>query len=258
MTEIHPLACVDKNAELGENVKVEPFALIESGAVLGDGCSVGSNALVTSFARIGEEVKIHNGAVVGTQPQDLKFGGEDTVLEVGDRTVIREFASLNRGTVAYGKTTIGSDCLIMAYAHIAHDCIIGNHVILANSVNMGGHVVIGDFAIVGGMVPIHQFVRIGAHSMIGGGFRVPSDIPPFVTAAGDPLGYKGVNSIGLKRRGYKPETIKALHGAYKLIYRSGLNISQAIEKVKEEIEQIPEVIVIIDFFESRENRGIMK
>ncbi len=258
MANIHPTSIVGSNANLGDNVEICAYAIVEDGAVVGDNSIIGPHALVTQWARVGNDVKIHNGAVVGTDPQDLKFEGEDTILEVGDRTVIREFATLNRGTNASGKTSIGSDCLIMAYAHVAHDCILGNHVIQANSVNMGGHVEIGDWVILGGMVAIHQFVRIGAHVMVGGGWRVPSDIPPYVSAAGDPLTYKGVNAIGLKRRGFSQETMHKIQDAYRFIYRKGLNISQALEKIEAEVDQIPEVLEIVSFIKARELRGLMK
>ncbi len=258
MTDIHPLACVDPKAELGNGVIVSPFAVIEAGAVIGDNCSVGPQALVTSWARIGNDVKIHKGAVVGTDPQDLKFGGEETVLEVGDRTVIREFATLNRGTKASGRTRIGSDVLIMAYVHVAHDCRVGNHVILANAIAMGGHVEIGDWVIIGGLVGIHQFVRIGEHSLIGGGFRVIVDVPPYVIAAELPLKYKGINSIGLKRRGLKKDTIHTIQSVYRTLYRKGMNISEAMQVIKKEYERTPEVMNIIDFIEKRDIRTLLK
>ncbi len=258
MTKIHPQASVGDKAQLGDNIEVGPFAVIEDGAVLGDGCYVGPHAYITEWARIGNEVKVHKGAVVGSIPQDLKFDGEETTLEVGDRTVVREFASLNRGTKHSGKSTVGTDCLIMAYTHVAHDCRLGNHVILANSVNMGGHVQIDDWAIIGGMVPIHQFVRIGKHAFVGGGFRVPSDVPPYIRAAGEPLIYKGLNSLGLERRGFSRGTMTQIRKAYRLIYRSGLNISQALQRIPEEVEMIPEVRDVIGFIETRKDRGIMK
>ena len=258
MTKIHPQASVGDKAQLGDNIEVGPFAVIEDGAVLGDGCYVGPHAYITEWARIGNEVKVHKGAVVGSIPQDLKFDGEETTLEVGDRTVVREFATLNRGTKHSGKSTVGTDCLIMAYTHVAHDCRLGNHVILANSVNMGGHVQIDDWAIIGGMVPIHQFVRIGKHAFVGGGFRVPSDVPPYIRAAGEPLIYKGLNSLGLERRGFSRGTMTQIRKAYRLIYRSGLNISQALQRIPEEVEMIPEVRDVIGFIETRKDRGIMK
>lgn len=258
MVRIDPLAAVDPQAKLGENVTVGPFSVVEGGAVIGDGSVIGSHAVITGWSRLGEEVRVHKGAVVGTNPQDLKFAGEETFLVVGDRTVIREFVTLNRGTAASGKTVIGADCLIMAYVHVAHDCRIGDRVILANAVQMGGHVEIEDWAIIGGMAAIHQFVRIGVHTMVGGGWRVPSDIPPYINAAGEPIGYKGVNAIGLKRRGFSAETIKAIQDAYRILYRKGLNISQAMEKLKSTADPPQEVREIIRFVEERGSRGLMK
>lgn len=258
MPLIDKLASVHPDANLAENVKVGPFTVIEAGAVLGSGTIVGPHAYITSFARIGENVKIHNGAVVGTNPQDLKFEGEDTTLEIGDRTVVREFATLNRGTNESGKTTIGSDTFIMAYAHVAHDCHIGNNVILANSVNLAGHVEIDDWAIIAGLVPVHQFTRIGKHVMISGGRRVLADVPPFVMAGGDPLIYKGLNVIGLRRRGFNPDERNDIKQFYKLLYRSGLNFSQAIERIKEEMSIDGHVKEILEFVEDREKRSLMR
>ena len=217
---------------------------------------VASNVLIASGARIGRRCRIHHGSVVGTIPQDLKFAGEKTELVVGDETVVREFATLNRGSKDRWKTTIGANCLLMAYAHIAHDCLIGNNVIIANAVNMGGHVTIEDFAIVGGMVPVHQFVRIGRHVMIGGGFRVPKDVPPYILAGQEPLSFEGLNSVGLQRRGFSPEAIASIESAYRYIYDSNLNVSQALEKIKKEMTITEEVRHIIEFVEKSE-RGIV-
>ncbi len=258
MSDIHSLASVDPGAIIGDNVKISPFAVIEEGAVLGNNCEVGPQAYITKWARIGDDVKIHKGAVVGSDPQDLKFEGEDSYLEIGDRTTIREFTTLNRGTKESGRSSIGSDCLIMAYVHVAHDCHIGNRCILVNGVQLGGHIEIGDWAIIGGLVPIHQFVRIGKHAMVGGGWRVPVDVPPFTTVAGDPLSFKGLNSLGLRRRNFEKATIATMKRAYKIIFQSDLNISQALERVRDEIDPIPEVIDIIDFIESRGDRGLVK
>ena len=257
MSRIDSLASVHPEAKLGENVTVAPFAVIEAGAVIGDGCVIGPHAYVTSWARLGRDVKVSKGAVIGTDPQDLKFDGEETILEVGDRTVIREFATLNRGTSHSGKTSVGSDCFLMAYSHVAHDCRLGNNVILANSVNMAGHVAIEDWVIIGGMVPIHQFVRIGKHSFVGGGWRVPQDVPPFVWAAGEPMDYKGLNSVGLRRRGFTAEQLREIKNAYRIIYRSGLNFSQAVEKLNQIENPTTEVQDIIQFVASREARGLM-
>ncbi len=249
-------AQVSPKAELGEGVSVGPFSIIEDDVRIGDRTQIASNVLIASGARVGKGCKIHHGAVISTIPQDLKFAGEKTELEIGDGTVVREFATLNRGTKDRWKTLIGTNCLVMAYAHVAHDCAIGNNVIIANAVNMGGHVTIEDFAIVGGMVPIHQFVRIGRHVMIGGGFRVPKDVPPFILAGQEPLSYEGLNIVGLRRRGFSPQAIASVESAYRCIYDSNLNVSQAIEKIKQEMTLTEEIKHIIEFIQKSE-RGII-
>jgi len=249
-------AVLSPKAQLGENVVIGPYTVIEDDVVIGGGTHIASNVLVANGARIGRECVIHHGAVISTTPQDLKFHGEITTLEVGDHTTIREYATLNRGTYARGKTTIGNHCYIMAYAHVAHDCSIGNHVILANAVNMAGHVLIEDSVVVGGIVAIHQFTRIGCHAMIGGGFRATKDIPPYVLAGMEPLVFTGLNIVGLKRRNFPPETIDVLDRAYHLIYNSNLNVTQALEKIKEELTLTDEVRHMIDFIE-KSRRGII-
>jgi len=253
---IHPTAIVSPKAELVDNVAVGPFTIIEDNVIIGRDTKIESNVLIASGARIGVDCKIHHGAVISTVPQDLKFAGEETTLEIGDRTVVREYASLSRGTDYHWKTTVGSDCLIMAYVHIAHDCIIGNNVILANAINMAGHITIEDYATIGGIVPIHQFVTIGQYAFIGGGYRVPKDVPPYILASNEPLSYSGLNVVGLKRRGFKTETINKIKQAYRTIYRSEFNISQALSHLKNE-ENIPEVENIITFIEKSE-RGIIR
>jgi UDP-N-acetylglucosamine acyltransferase len=224
---------------------------------IGDGCQIASNALVASGARLGKNIKIHHCAVVGTFPQDLKFAGEETTAEIGDNTVIREFVTVNRGTVDRLKTVVGSDCLLMAYVHVAHDCILGDRVIMANAVNLGGHVEIDDWAIIGGLVPVHQFTRIGKHAIIGGGFRVVQDVCPFSLMAGNPLKVVSVNHVGLSRRGFSEETIKTLKAVFKILFRSKLNTTHALSRVKDEIEMIPEVVEIIEFFKTSK-RGVIK
>jgi UDP-N-acetylglucosamine acyltransferase len=256
MRQIHPTAIVDPDAHLGDEVVVGPYAIVEKNTEIGDRTTIGSHALVASGSRIGSDCRIFHGAVVGTIPQDLKFENEETVLTVGERTTIREFATLNRGTADRGATTVGSDCLLMAYAHVAHDCAIGDSVILANAVNLAGHVVIEDFAIVGGMTPVHQFVRIGRHVFIGGGYRVPKDVPPYILAGSEPLRYNGLNSVGLRRRNFKPEAISALKKAYRLVFRSGLNVTQALEKISQELEMTEEVKTVVDFIKNS-RRGII-
>ncbi len=254
---IHPTAIVDPEAELGKNVSIGPYTIINEGVRIGDNVQIGSNALIDSGAIIGRNCKIHHGAVLGTPPQDLKFGGEKTYLEIGENTVIREYATINRGTRHRGKVTVGSDCFIMMYAHIAHDCIIGNNVILANSVNIAGHVEVEDYVIIGGVVPVHQFTRIGAHSIIGGGFRVPKDVPPYILAGGYPLRYMGLNIIGLKRRNFSSDTILTLKKASRILFQSHYNTAQAVEKIKSEIEPLPEIKHLLEFIEKSE-RGIIK
>ncbi|MBZ0266056.1 acyl-ACP--UDP-N-acetylglucosamine O-acyltransferase [bacterium] len=258
MPSIHKLASVDSGAEIGTDVEIGPFAVIEKGAVIGDRCKIAAHAFISSWSRLGSDITIHTGAVVGSDPQDLKFGGEESTFEIGDHTTIREFTTLNRGTHASGKTVIGKNCLVMAYAHIAHDCRVGDNAILVNSVNLAGHVEVGDWAIISASVPVHQFVRVGAHTYIGGLYRVPQDIPPFIRAAGEPLSYKGVNAIGLERRGFSAESVKWIQRAYRIFYRSKLNVTQALQRMNDELEKTPEVQSIIEFIEARGERGIMK
>lgn len=254
-TGIHPAAVIHEHVEFGDDVTIGPWTIIGPGAVIGAGTEVGAHVLIERDTVLGEECRIHHGAVLGTAPQDLKFEGEATQLVVGDRTVIREYATLNRGTRAAGRTVIGSDCLLMAYVHVAHDCQIGDHVILSNAVNMGGHVTIRDWAIVGGMTPIHQFVRIGSHAFVGGASRVAKDVPPFVRAAGNPLEVVGLNSVGLRRRGFSDDARRALKRVYRLFYGSEYNVSQAIARAREELAETPEVEQFIGFFEESE-RGV--
>jgi UDP-N-acetylglucosamine acyltransferase len=255
-TYIDPRAIVSPKAELGDEVKVGPFSIIEDDVVIGNGTEIGTGIFIASGVRIGKNCKIFHGASLGTPPQDLKFKGEKTTLEIGDNTIIREFCTLNRGTTRRGKTIVGNNCFLMAYVHIAHDCVLGNNVIIANSVNLGGHVEIGDYVMIGGLVGIHQFVRIGQHSMIGGGWRVTKDVPPYVMAAREPLIFEGLNIIGLKRRNFPEEVIEKIEHAYKLIYKSDLNVTQALERIPLEVELIPEVQNIIDFIRSSQ-RGII-
>ena len=253
---VHQHAVVSANAQLADGVVVEPFAVIEDNVVVGSGTHIGTHALVANGSRIGNNCRIHHGAAVGTVPQDLKFHGEESILEIGDHTTVREFATLNRGTTASGKTSIGHHTFIMAYAHVAHDCVVGSHVILANSVNLAGHVIVEDNVVIGGLVPIHQFVRIGCHAMVGGGYRVPKDVPPYILAAHEPLTYQGLNVVGLRRRNFKQETITALEQAYQIIYHSHLNTSQAIEKIRAELPPSDEIKHIIEFVE-QSKRGII-
>lgn len=257
MKKIHPTAIVSKIAEIGEDVEIGPYAIINEDVKIDSGTKIFSHVLIDSGTRIGKNCQIYQGAVLGGEPQDLKFAGEKTNLRIGDNTIIREYAVISRGTKQRGETTVGNNCFLMAYAHVAHDCIIGNNVILANAVNLAGHVEIQEFAIIGGVVPVHQFVRIGAHSIIGGGFRVPMDVCPYMLAAGYPLKIYGVNKIGLQRRGFSPPTIGILEKVYKILFRSKFNTSQALKKIRSDFEMIPEVQNILEFIE-KSDRGIVK
>ncbi len=257
MPSIHPTALVDPNAELGEGVQVGPYAIIESGVRIGAGTEIGPHAFIGSGTKLGQKCRIFQGAILGTVPQDLKFRGERSELHIGDGTTVREYATLNRGTGENGVTRVGSDCLLMAYVHIAHDCDIGDHVILANAVNLAGHVHIEDWVSIGGMTPVHQFARIGCHSFIGGGYRVPKDIPPYILATGEPLQYAGLNVVGLQRRGFSSETLRLLKRAYRLIYRSGKNVSQALAQMERDLEMTDEVRHVYEFIKGSE-RGIMR
>lgn len=252
---IHPQALVDDGAELAQDVEVGPWAMVGPGVRIGSGTTIGPGVLVERNTTIGTDCVIHKGAVLGTDPQDLKFGGEETHLVVGDRTVIREYATLNRGTSAAGCTEVGSDCLLMAYTHVAHDCRLGNHVILSNAVNMAGHVEIEDWVIVGGLTPIHQFVKIGTHAFVGGGSRISQDVAPYCRVAGNPPKIYGLNTLGLERRGFSGEARGALKTAYRMIFQSNLNISQAVARARAELAPRPEVSRFLDFIEKSE-RGV--
>ncbi len=257
-TQIDSRAAVSPKAVIGRNVSIGPFTVVEDSAVIGDGTAVGANALIASGARIGKDCQIHHGAIVGHVPQDLKYAGEPTTCEIGDRTIVREYATLHRGTGEGGRTVIGSDNLLMGYVHIAHDCVLGNHVIMANASMMAGHCEVEDWVTIGGITPIHQFVRIGAHAMIGGGLRVPKDVPPYILAGNEPLVFSGLNSIGLRRRGFKPETIAAVDRAYTLLFASKLNVTQAVERICQDpaLMAVGEVQHIVEFIRASK-RGIL-
>ena len=257
-TNIDSRADVSAKAEIGDDVTIGPFAVVEAGAVIGDRTSIAANAFIATGARIGKENVIHYGAVIGHVPQDLKYKNEITTCELGDRNVIREYATLHRATVVTKRTIIGSDNLIMAYAHVAHDCVLGNNIIMSNASGLAGHVHVDDFVIIGGIAPVHQFVHIGAHVMIGGGVGVRKDIPPYIRAAGEPSVFAGLNSIGLRRRGFSRETIDALHKTYGILYNSNLNVSQAVAKIQEESELLkyPEVQAVLKFI-ATSKRGII-
>jgi UDP-N-acetylglucosamine acyltransferase len=254
-TQIHPTAVIDSSAEIGADAVIGAYTVIGPNVKIGASTTVGPHVHIVRDTTVGEGCTIHHAAALGGDPQDLKYGGERSQLVVGDRTVIREFVTLNRGTGAHGKTQIGSDCLIMAYAHVAHDSIIGNHVILANAVNMGGHVELGDHVILGGMTAVHQFVKIGAHAFVSGSSAVRKDVAPYVKAAGDPLKLFGLNSVGLQRRGFSDETRLTIKRAYRLFFQSSLNISQALEQARNDLPDSPELRHFLAFIEASD-RGI--
>lgn len=254
---ISPLASIHPEAKLAGNVTVEAFAVIEADVEIGEGSWIASGASVLAGSRLGKNCRVFHGAVVGGIPQDLKFEGEYSQVILGDGCTIRECATINRGTKALGKTVLGRECLVMAYAHVAHDCQIGDHVILVNNVALAGHVEIGDWTIVGGLSAVHQFVKIGSHVMVGGGSLVRKDIPPYITVAREPLSYEGVNALGLRRRGFKNARIEEIHHAYRLVYQSGFNTSQAISQIELEVPESPERSEILRFLLASD-RGIVK
>jgi UDP-N-acetylglucosamine acyltransferase len=256
VSKIHNTAIIHPNAQIADDVEIGPFTIVEDDVQISSGTKISSNALIASGTRIGNNCNIYNGVVLGTVPQDLKFGGEKTTLEIGNNTTIREFATLNRGTTDHWKTVVGDNCLLMAYSHVAHDCTIGNNVILSNSVNMAGHVTIEDYVIVSPSL-IHQFVKIGKHTFIGGASKVRIDVPPYILAVDDPLRYGGLNSVGLKRRGFDDSTLASIKKAYKIIYRSKLLLADALKKVENELDPIDEVKDIVSFFRNSE-RGVIR
>jgi len=252
-----PLAYIHPEAKIATNVVVEPFTTIHNNVIIGSGTWIGSNVTIMEGARIGKDCKIFPGAVISAIPQDLKFDGEDSLAIIGNNTTIRECVTVNRGTKALGKTQIGDNCLIMATTHVAHDCIIGNNCILANGSIIAGHVTIGDFAILSGLVAVHQFIHIGEHSMVSGGSLVRKDVPPFSKAGKEPLSYIGINSIGLRRRGFDTEKIREIQDIYRILYQKNYNTTQALEKIEAEMEATKERDQIILFIKNSQ-RGIMK
>lgn len=250
-SSIHATAVIGFDAVLEEEVSVGPYSVIEDDVIVGAGTVVGPHVHIASGTRIGQCCRIHAGAVLGGEPQDLKFEGEKTYLFIGDRTVIRECVTLNRGTKANGKTVVGSDTLIMAYVHAGHDTVIGNHVVIANSVQFGGHCHVSDYVVIGGVCGVHQFVRIGRYAMVGGIARASLDVPPFVLAGGhETFRYEGLNLLGLKRRGFSPGTIRQIRDVYRIIFQSGLLLGNALERVRREFPAEQEVKEILDFFDT--------
>lgn len=257
MSTIHPTAIVSEKASIGENVTISPYAIIHDDVVIGDNTHIGPHTCVYDGARIGNNVTIYQSGSIAHIPQDLKFDKEPSLCIVGDNTTLHEFVTLHRGTSATGKTVIGSNVLMMAYSHVAHDCVIGNNCILANLVQIGGHVELEEYVILGGDSPVHQFCKIGKHAMVGGHFRVVQDVPPYVLVAGEPLEYSGINTIGLRRRGFTSDQITILKKVYNnYIYSKHYNVSQAKEKIKEEFGDDPLVKNVLDFLE-KVTRGLV-
>lgn len=255
--EVFPHSNIHPNATLCNNVTIEPYATIQEDVVIGDNVWIGPNVVIFSGTRIGNNCKVYPGAVIGAEPQDLKYKGEKTYVEIGDNVTIREFCTINRGTKAYGKTVVDSNCLLMAYVHVAHDCHISNNCILANGVNLAGHVTINSNVILGGLTAIQQFVRVGDYAYVSGASKVRKDIPPYVKAARDPLSYVGINRIGLERKQFSSEAIHRIQDIYRYLYVKGWNTSKAVDHIKKNIDDSPEKTLVLDFIASSE-RGLMK
>ena len=252
-----PLAYIHPAAKIASGVVIDPFVTIDCNVEIGEGTRIGSNVTILEGARIGKNCNIFPGAVIGAIPQDLKFKGEDTLAIIGDNTTLRECVTVNRGTASKGKTEVGSNCLIMAYSHVAHDCKVGDNVIISNATQLAGEVVVDNFAVIGGGTLVHQFCHLGAHVMIQGGALINKDVPPFVKAAREPISYAGVNSIGLRRRGFSSESIRDIQDIYRYLYLSGLNVTDAISRIEAELPATPERDEII-LFVRNSKRGIIK
>ena len=252
-----PLAYIHPAAKIASGVVIDPFVTIDCNVEIGEGTRIGSNVTILEGARIGKNCKIFPGAVIGAIPQDLKFQGEDTLAIIGDNTTLRECVTVNRGTASKGKTEVGSNCLIMAYSHVAHDCKVGDNVIISNATQLAGEVVVDNFAVIVGGTLVHQFCHLGAHVMIQGGALINKDVPPFVKAAREPISYAGVNSIGLRRRGFSSESIRDIQDIYRYLYLSGLNVTDAISRIEAELPATPERDEII-LFVRNSKRGIIK
>jgi UDP-N-acetylglucosamine acyltransferase len=253
---IHPTALVDASAEIGADVEIGPFAIVGENCRIGDGCVIAARATLERNVILGDGVKVGIGSVLGGDPQDLKFKGELTTVEIGDGTTIREYTTINRGTTQSYKTTVGKGCFIMSYVHLAHDCHIGDGVILVNSVQLAGHVSVGDKAIIAGQSAAHQFVKIGQYSFVGGCSRISQDVPPFIKAVGNPIKLYGLNSVGLQRNNFPEDVVRELKRAYRLFFRSELNVSQAKERAAAELKPFPEVQELLRFVEES-GRGVV-
>lgn len=257
MIKQHPTAIVSSKAQIGDNVEIGPYSIIKDDVIIGNGVKIASHVVIYDGARIADNVKIYQSASVSHIPQDLKFNGEQTSFEIGENTVIHEFVTLHRGTSETKVSKVGKNCLLMAYTHVAHDCILGDNVILANAVQIGGHAQIDDFAMIGGSTPMHQFCKVGKHAIVGGGFKISKDVPPYVLAGNWPLKYEGLNLIGLRRRGFTNDDIMTIKKAYQIIYNSGLPVFKAVERIKEELSiDNPYISEILSFIE-KAKRGII-
>jgi|TARA_B100001758_G_C18404816_1_gene611347 UDP-N-acetylglucosamine acyltransferase len=250
------MSVISKKAQIGKNVSIGPYCIIEDNVIIGDNTTIDSHTIIKEYTEVGENCNIFSHCVIGGVPQDKKYNGEKSKLVIGNNNTIREFCTLNRGTEESGITKIGNNCLFMAYVHIAHDCYLKNDIILANGVQLGGHVTIDNYGIVGGMTPVHQFCKIGMHSFIGGGLRVVQDVPPYIIANGEPLKFSGINILGLRRRKFSSTQRENIKKAYKLIYNSNYNISQATEKIKNTFNIDDSINDILDFIKSS-SRGLI-
>ncbi len=257
LPQVHATAVVDPEAQLAPGVTIGPYSIIESGVRMGESTRIESHVFIGSGTTIGRNNHIFHGAVLGSPPQDLKYNNEPTTLHIGDRNIIREYVTVHRGSAARGKTMVGNDCFLMAYSHVGHDGELGDHVILANTVHLAGHVTIEDWVVIGGIVPIHQFVRIGCHSMVGGGFRLSQDVCPYALTAGYPLRVVAPNVIGLRRRGFTQVQILPIKRAFRVLFKSGQNTTQALRAVERDVEQTDEVVRLVEFIRNSE-RGVVK
>ncbi|MEA1882360.1 MAG: acyl-ACP--UDP-N-acetylglucosamine O-acyltransferase [Candidatus Marinimicrobia bacterium] len=253
---MHPTSIISTKAELGQNISVGAYTVIEEDVTIGDGTSIGNHNTICKGVTIGSDCIIYHNCSIGEAPQDLKYGGEETQAIIGNNVIIRESVTINRGTIAYGKTKVGNNVLLMACVHVAHDCIVGDNSIMANLATLGGHVELGEWVILGGAVMVHQFTKVGAHSFVGGGFRIVQDIPPYIIAAGEPLRFAGINKIGLQRRGFSDETRVLIKNAYRTYFMSKINRSDALKKIKSELPATDEINAIVKFIKSSE-RGII-
>ena len=253
---IHPTAIVSEDAQIGADVEIGAFAIVGEGCTIGDGCILAPRAMLERNVILADNVKVGSGSILGGDPQDLKFGGEHTTVEVGEGTTIREYTTVNRGTTQSYKTTIGKHCFIMSYVHLAHDCHVGDGVILVNSVQLAGHVEVGEKAIIAGASAAHQFVKIGQYAFVGGCSRISQDVPPYVKAVGNPIKLYGLNSVGLQRNNFPEEVVRELKRAYKIFFRSELNLTQAKERAAGELTPYPEVQELLRFVE-KTGRGVV-